>query len=220
MTALNFYLSKEAVCVVADTLVTDVEQPAFFTTKVFPVPHLNGLLCGRGSLGLMLDWLTHLSGGMLAFNMMHADPFVPDALRRLYSERPLDEQANCTTSIYHLGFDPSDNEFCGFAYRSVNDFESEPLAYGIHIKPAIGIELDLHNFPADFIPLMRQQRIEQDQLPANERAFVGGQILSWMMLRLDRENADPIVQTVIEPAYEWEDYTSMFIRCAERLPEL
>lgn len=218
MTALNFFLSREAVCVVADTLATYDEEPAFFTTKVFPIPHLNGLVCCRGSLGLMLDWVTLLNGGMLTFDLMHADQFAPDALRELFSKRPLDEQANCTTTIYHLGFDPGENEFCGFAYRSVNDFESEPLEYGIHIKPGVGIDLELQNFPADFIALMRQQRLEQDQLPADERAFVGGQILSWSMLRIDRDNANPTVQTVIDTAFEWDDYTSMFVGCVDRLP--
>lgn len=217
MTALNFFLSKAGVSVVADTLVTANAEPAYFTSKVFPVPHWNGLICGRGSLGLILDWVGQAYGGMLAFDMIHADQFVPDTLRRLYSERPPEEKTDCTTSVYHLGYNPTDGAFCGFAYKSVNDFESEPLGYGIHCKPGVEIELELNQFPADFVTLMRQQRLEQDLLPANERCFVGGQVLSWTMHLIAREGMDPLVETLIAPVYEWDDYTAMYMNCADRL---
>ena len=217
MTALNFCLTEDAVYVVADTLATSQEfTPAFFTTKVYPVPHWNGLICGRGSPGLILDWLHHALCGMLAVDLVHVDEFAPDTLRRLFSERPTEEQDNCTTSIYHLGLDLGAGIFRGYAYKSVNGFVSEPLGYGVHTKP--GIDWPVQNFPDDFVSMMRAQRDEQDQLPPEERCFIGGQVLSWMMERVDRDGVEPTVRTTILPAYEWEDFEEAYAQCMAALP--
>lgn len=219
MTALNFVLSEDAVYVVADTLVTLEHEPAYFTTKVFTVPHWNGLICGRGSHGLILDWVMQAFGSTLALDLVHTDEFAPQIMRDLFDNRPEEEQANCTTSIYHLGFDTAQDRFVGFAYRSRDDFVSEPLEYGFHQKPGIGIEMEMREFPKDFVAHMRQQREEQDALPPEERAFIGGQILSWMLQRVQQEDGPSLVRTTILPAFEWDDYGEAYIECLDGLAE-
>lgn len=217
MTALNFMLMEEAVYVVADTMVTEQSDPLFFTTKVFPVPHWNGLICGRGSLGLMIDWLGRVYGHMLARDFIEADQFAPDTLRQLFLDRPIQEQAECTTSIYHLAYHPDEQRFIGFAYRSTDDFVSEPLDYGFHQKPGISIKMKMESFPDDFAAFMQQQRLEQDLLPSDDRCFIGGQIISWMMRRINPTDAPSHIETVIAPAFQWDDYEESYQACCDRL---
>lgn len=213
MTALNFVLSEEAVYVVADTLVTYEYEPAYFTTKVFAVPHWNGLICGRGSHGLILDWVMRAFGSTLAIDLVQTDAFAPGIMREIFDDRPEDEQLNCTTSIYHLGFDTAQDRFVGFAYRSTNDFNSEPLEYGFHQKPAIGIDMQMRAFPDDFVNHMRQQRKEQDELPDETRCFIGGQVLSWMLERVEQDDRPATVRTTILPAFEWDDFGETYVQC-------
>ncbi|MFC0204478.1 hypothetical protein ACFFJC_09355 [Novosphingobium soli] len=217
MTALNFVLSEQAVYVVADTLVTYEHEPAYFTTKVFAVPHWNGLICGRGSHGLILDWVMRAFGSTLAVDLAQVDAFAPDIMRDIHCSRPEEEQINCTTSIYHLAFDPVQDRFVGFAYRSTNDFNSEPLEYGIHLKPATQTDVPLGVFPDDFVSLMKQQRKEQDELPNETRCFIGGQVLSWMLERVEQSDGPARVRTTILPAFEWDDFGDSYVRCLDGL---
>lgn len=220
MTVINFHIAEHGVFIVADTLVTGpTYQPAFFTTKVHPVPHWNGLICGTGSLGLITDWLHRALGGMLAVDIIHLDEFAPAALRDLHAARGSDEAEACTTTIYHFGYDRADDAFKGYAYRSLNGFESEALRYGTYTKP--GIKLDsraIERFPDDFIAVCRDQRIEQDALAMDERVFIGGQIIAWMMERVEVEGIGPTVRTNIVPAFEFEDIELAFAICIDGLP--
>jgi hypothetical protein len=219
MTALNFALQPDAVYIVADTLVTGPEfRPAFFTTKVFPVPHWNGIICGTGSLGLIQDWVRDALGGTLAIDLTYVDEFATASLQRLFAQRPQDEQDSCTTTIYHFGLDQQEGVFKGFAYRSTNAFESEPLRYGFHLKPYVDLkDRDVRQFPDDFATVMREQRIEQDLIPEEDRVFIGGHVLSWMMELVEREGELPIVRTTILPAYEWDDFEVAYATALEAL---
>src|SRR5438128_1424650 len=50
MSLLNFLLDKQVIYVVCDTLASYSEdlEPRSFTTKVYILPHLEGLICGTG----------------------------------------------------------------------------------------------------------------------------------------------------------------------------
>jgi hypothetical protein len=217
MTVMNFALAEDGVFVVADTLVTtETFQPGFFTSKVHPVPHLNGLICGTGSLGFILAWSRHVLGGMLAMDIAHLDEFAPASLRAIHAARP---EEKLTSTIYHLGFGEREDRFVGFAYRSTADFESEPLDYGTRIKPRYDAPRELRAFPHDFVEMCRDQRSIQDRLPPDERIFIGGHIVAYM-LQVQRVEGHPAsVLTTITRPFEFEDFEQAYMRCVDSLAQ-
>ena len=215
---LNFALLPDGVFVIADTLVTnDKFEASFFTSKVHVVPHLNGLVCGTGNLGLILDWSRHLLGGMLAVDVAHLDEFAPDALRSIHTSRPTAERDTITSTIYHLGFDEREDQFVGFAYRSTADFASERLDYGVRTKPGYSGDLPMMRFPDDFVEVCRAQRVEQDLLPEEERVFIGGHLVAYMIQRERADGRPPIVTTTVTRPFEFEDIDEAYYDCTTSL---
>ena len=211
MTVLNFALLPDGVFVITDTLVTnDRFEASFFTSKVHVVPHLNGLVCGTGNLGLILDWSRFLLGEMLAVDVTHLDEFAPDALRSIHTGRPTAERDTITSTIYHLGFDERADQFVGFAYRSTADFASEPLDYGVRTKPGYTGNLPMTQFPDDFVEVCRAQRVEQDLLAEEERVFIGGHLVAYMMQRESAVGRPPIVTTTVTRPFEFEDFNEAY----------
>ncbi|WP_267388702.1 hypothetical protein [Sphingomonas sp. GC_Shp_3] len=218
MTVINFALQPDGVFVVADTLVTnDRFEPCFFTSKVLTVPHLNALVCGTGNLGFILDWSRHLLGGMLAADVAHLDEFAPDSLRTLHAGRPAGERETLTSTIYHLGFDEQEERFVGFAYRSTADFASERLEYGVRTKPGYSGNLLMQRFPDDFVEVCRAQRIEQDQLLPEDRVFIGGHVVAYMMQVSRTDDKPPTVVTTVTRPFEFEDIDRVFYDCTASL---
>lgn len=214
MTALNFHLAEEAVFIVTDTLVTgDDYGPKFFTTKVHVVPHWNGIICGTGSLGFILDWLKHSLGGALAVDLADLDEFATDSLRVLYAARPEEEREKTTSTIYHFGLDESDEMFKGFAYRSTNDFISEPLLYGTHTKPAFELsDREVKGFPDDFVEVCRDQRKAQDQIAKEERVFIGGHVVAYCMQKVISMEEVSVLTTIARP-FAFEDLNDDYLTC-------
>lgn len=220
MTVINFALAEDGVFVVADTLVTtEAFQPGFFTSKVHPVPHLNALICGTGSLGFILDWSRDVLGGMLAMDMAHLDEFAPARLRAIHAARPEEERRALTSTIYHLGFDDQEDRFVGFAYRSTADFASERLEYGTRIKPGYDTPRELRIFPDDFVEMCRDQRSLQDQIEPEERIFIGGHITAYMLQVQRMEGRPPSVMTTITRPFEFEDFGQAYIGCLNNLAD-
>jgi hypothetical protein len=217
MTALNFSLQEDGVYAVADTLVTsDRFAPAFFTSKILPVPHLNGLICGTGSLEFILEWWRQVLGGMLATDLSHLDEFAPDSLRTIWAD-PAVPKLTATSTIYHLGFDDREDRFVGYAYRSTDDFRSEPLEYGTRMKPAFEGAGQIATFPDDFVEVCRQQRAYQDGIPPEDRVFVGGHVVAYMQQVQRREGVPPSVITTITRPFEFEDFGSAYLECTDGL---
>lgn len=218
MTALNFALADDGVFVVADTLVTtETFQPGFFTSKVHPVPHLNGLICGTGSLGFILDWSRNVLEGMLAIDIAHLDQFAPARLRAIHAGRPEKERRFLTSTIYHLGFDDQEDRFVGFAYRSTADFESERLENGTRIKPAYEAPRQIQTFPDDFVEVCREQRTLQDQIEPEERVFIGGHVTAYMLQAHRADGRPPSVVTTISRPFEFEDFGQAYMACLDGL---
>ncbi|WP_374597888.1 hypothetical protein [Sphingosinicella sp.] len=218
MTVINFALLPDGVFVVADTLVTNhMFEPSFFTSKVHVVPHLNALVCGTGDLGFILDWSRYLLGAMLAVDVTHLDEFAQDSMRSLHAGRTAAERDALTSTIYHLGFNEQEDRFVGFAYRSTADFASERLDYGVRTKPGYSGELPMERFPDDFVEVCRAQRAEQDRLPPDERVFIGGHVVAYMM-QVDRTDGRSlsVVTTVTRP-FEFEDLDKAYYDCTASL---
>ena len=220
MTVMNFALAEDGVFVVADTLVTtEAFQPGFFTSKVHPVPHLNGLICGTGSLGFILDWTRDVLGGMLAIDIAHLDEFAPASLRAIQAARPEEERKALTSTIYHLGFDEREDRFVGFAYRSIANFESERLEYGTRIKPGYEPRRELQIFPDDFVEMCRDQRSLQDQIPPQDRVFIGGHITAYMLQIQRIEGCSPSIVTTVTRPFEFEDFERAYVACLDNLAQ-
>lgn len=207
MTILNFALLEDAVYVMTDTLVTtDGTDPYFFTTKVHVVPHLNALIAGTGALGFILAWSHHLLGGLLAVDIAHADEFVPDILRSLRDAMPHEFAGERTATIYHFGYDEADRRFVGFAYRSTDDFESEPLPYGFGTKPAHVIETEGNlGWPDDFITICEAQKLADEAAPVMERVGIGGYLVSYEMNVERSSDGEDNVRTFVTRSHKFPD---------------
>src|SRR5918994_4893799 len=137
MTALNYTLEPELVVICADTLRTNPsKQPNGLASKVLPLPHLHGVVCGRGSLDLLLSWYVFIQTEVIAMDMRQLDQVTTGPLRKLWLDHCGDGPA--TSSIFHFGLDSSDGRLRGWRYSSETEFVSEALAdKTFRVMPAI-----------------------------------------------------------------------------------
>jgi hypothetical protein len=220
VTILNFALAQDAVYLVTDTLVSDPVDmgPLFFTAKVFPAPHWQGLICGTGVQQFIVEWYCTAITSILAIDMKHLDEFVPDMIRPMYQQYQFDQDREITSTIYHIGLDRSERRFVAFAYRSTNDFVGEPLEYGIHLKPdPEDASMVFNHFPADFITIAEMQKLEDETKPMVERVGIGGDLISYMMQIVD-VNGQPETQMAIVRCHKFPDTDAMYQSACSRLP--
>jgi hypothetical protein len=177
-TSLNFMLDKAVVFITMDTLGTSpvTKKPRMYSTKFYVLQHLYGVMCGTGDHQLVQDWFCRIQTSMIARDIPHLDLYTPQQLRNLAKQY---DQASGTTTIYQFGFSLDEGIYKGFAYRSINDFVSEPLPYRIAIKPYVPVKEDefehgeIHDA---FRDLTIRQKIADDALPVAERLGIGGEI--------------------------------------------
>ena len=216
MTALNFAITDEGIFLATDTLVTRDGRPLMFTAKVLTLPHMNGLISGTGSMVLFQRWSLTVLSEILATNMQVLDLYTADRLRRIWATMSDEERGDGPADIFHLCYDPDNDEFGGFAYRSSNDFESEPLGYGTYPKPALDNAIPIVAFPGDLVRECRRLRFAQERLDPNKRQHIGGQVIAYMMERHEAEGQPNSTLTTAHTAYEFEDFEETFFDCDER----
>lgn len=207
MTAIIFSLAPNQVIVASDTLAVagGTYKPFFFTTKFYPLPHLHGVMFATGLGDLASEWFSNLER-FLVRDIQHLDEYVTSSLRLLGKSFGLDDHQ--TATIYHIGYSESDDQYIGFAYRSLNNFESEKLVYGIHTKPGV-LNAEIKSYPEDFIKVMKNQKYEDEALPIEDRVFIGGEIQSLMM-----ENKITTISTL----YRFEEYELLYKKMCDLLP--
>lgn len=195
MSSLIFNLAPQQVIVATDTLaVTAVtEEPCYFSSKAYPLPHLNGIMCITGVDGFGLDWFERLRR-LIARDLHHADAFMGPALRELADRHSLGPES--TSTVYHLGYSQEEQQFVGYAYRSTDEFASERLQYGFSHKPGVA-GAKLENYPEDIIDLMEAQRRSQSAKPAEDRVYIGGDVHCYILT--DRS-------MTIQAVHRFEDY--------------
>jgi len=141
-------------------------MPCFFTTKAFIVPHLRMLICGTGVAGFLGRWFVQLNDRFVVRDVDHVDYHAPGILRELW--RTYKEEFGIpdgpTTTVYHFGFSKDDNRIHPYAYRSADDFVSEPLRYGIGVKPECRVPENAQ-YPFDVKIMMDEQRAIQANNP-------------------------------------------------------
>ncbi|MEO9607873.1 MULTISPECIES: hypothetical protein [Alphaproteobacteria] len=176
MTSFICMMGEDQVILATDTLATTPDgTPSFFTSKATHVPHLKSLIMGTGVGGFANRWASHVAASMVLSGINNLDYHTPSALRGLWEEyrKEHDVPADITTTVYHFGLSEEDAKMCGFAYRSTDNFLSEPLNYGWRFKPECSVP-DSDDMAIIIETMMREQRQIQETRPLNERVFIGG----------------------------------------------
>lgn len=195
MSSLIFNLGPQQVIVATDTLAVgaDTEEPCYFSSRAYPLPHLNGIMCITGVDEFGTDWFRAIRR-LITRDLHHADNFIVPMLRELGGQYSLGP--DCTSTVYHLGYSQAEQQFVGYAYRSTNGFASERLQYGFSHKPGVpGAKLE--SYPDDIISLMEAQRRGEIAKPAEDRVHIGGDVLCYVLT--DRS-------MTIQSVHRFEDY--------------
>jgi hypothetical protein len=178
MSSLIFHTEAEQVLVATDTLAVSGDgMPFMFTSKSFIVPHLRMIIAGTGSGGFCGKWFIQVNDRMILRGIDNLDFHTPRNLSDLWvsHKHELSIPNDLTTTIYHFGFSEEDRLIHAYAYRSLFDFKSERLEYGIGVKPECGVPTN-YNLPEDIKKMMRAQRHIQSQAPPEQRVYIGGEI--------------------------------------------
>lgn len=180
MSSLLFYTDENEAIVVTDTLLHySVDTPPGFASKAISIPHMRMIIAGTGSALLFSRWIGLVNNQGFALNVDTVDAHAPQELQALWSElnRYVPTLQDQTATIYHFGISDDSGKIHGFAYRSVSDFKSERLDYGLGVKPELmdkaGIDLD--SFPACAPDIMRAQSRQEDEKALN-RVYIGGSV--------------------------------------------
>lgn len=215
MTALNFAITNEGIFLATDTLVTRDSRPLMFTAKVLALPHLHGLITGTGSMILLQRWSMAVLGRILTTHMHHLDLEAPGSIREIWGEMS-DEERGDAAEIYHLSYDPDDDQFGGFAYRSSNDFESEPLGYGLYPESALRGAFPIIAFPGDCVRACRRLRFAQEKLDPDKRLQIGGQVTAYSIQRHEVQGLLRSSLITAQAVFEFEDFEDTLFDCDER----
>ena len=213
MTILNFNLSQRGVFILTDTLLTDADQhdaPFSFGTKVFPLPHMRGLITGTGLVPFISEWFTTVNSAIAATNMKDLDRIAPHVLPALFARHRGDDTRTLATTIYHFGFERTRDRFIGFRYRSAGGFRSKRLPYGNSAYPFVNRDLELNTdaeFPGDFI---RHAQLQKEQLARERVAPVGGHLIAFRM----EARPSGEVTTGINVCHEFSEDQTMFANLA------
>lgn len=196
MSALNFILQDHHVAIAMDTLVTrnDDKEPFKMTTKYFPLPHINCIICGTGNFEAIVDWGAFVLKKVIAYGICKLNELTEEALPAFMQDYNC--EMGCT--IYQLGLNEKDNKFYGYVYRSYNNFKSEEIPKGIVIKPQQAFvttedkEIDLSNYIEGsieaggfFSKIMQAQKDYDDNLDRKERIGIGGIV---QVVQLTKDN--------------------------------
>lgn len=208
MSLLDFILEPEQITILADTLAISAENKTdfFFMTKIFPLPHLRGVLCGTGCVAFIFDWLYFIETGMRAqdfdFINNNCSPILIDLWKK-YESGP-----KMTATIYHFAFSPSANRMKGYAFRSTNKFVKDEIQDGFGYKPEGAQALNYlreyakaHDGKIDMVEIAKYQKQLDDELPLQERVGIGG-VIHFCFL-------DDRFQTIWQ-CFKFDDYERLF----------
>jgi len=180
MTALNFLVEPQRVCIAMDTLTVDPElkRPVCFCSKMFLLPHLEGVMCGTGALPVIINWFVTIQSRIVVRDILGLDHFTPALLRGVSRQCNLPPET--TTTIYHFGYSQTVKEYRAFVYRSVNNFASEVVPHGLRVKPPVQVE-EPERLPEGFIQYIYRQREQDRQAPLKEQVGIGGEVQFLLM---------------------------------------
>ncbi|NLD46453.1 MAG: hypothetical protein GX660_04540 [Clostridiaceae bacterium] len=136
MSALIYILEENQVIIAMDTLSSiNTEaglKPYKFLTKIFPLMHMNCVLCGTGNFEPILKWFEHIESGIVAYGIIQLNKITELSIKAFMEK---ENQTNASTTLYQFGLSELDGKFYGYAYRSTNNYSSEKLLYSVGVKP-------------------------------------------------------------------------------------
>lgn len=200
MTAINWWLQPEGVVIVSDSLMGCVPPgvprtevvPAAFVQKVFPVPHLDAVISGRGDSDIIVAWVNRAATRVLARDFDVLCDLAPDLIRKTVQEcnDGRDFDFDGTTSIFMWGWSARAGRFVGFSYRSPKNYVPEPMGYGVVFAPMFDAErpdikeaMGGEQTPIALVKAMQQQHLEH---PAD----VGGDVMIMTMTKPSDEEIE------------------------------
>ena len=191
MTALNSYLSPDAVLVMTDTLMTtDTGHPAAFVAKTYPVPQINALISGRGDSRLISGFAYAVTVRMLVADYDMLVDLAPEALRQLWAE--FEGERTATASVFVWGWSPEQGRFAGAVFRSGDDFEPDPMQDGTRFAPGLDDEAMMEECTvaekpvATMLQVMIAAAEESRAKPnAHDRCHIGGEVVLHTMTNDD-----------------------------------
>lgn len=218
MTILNYAIAERWVCLVMDTVVSDPEDmgPIGFTTKMHPVPHLRGVICGTGIMQFVTEWSLVAMTSMLVRDVKQLGEHTQQQLILLFAKYAK-EAPHVTSTIYHFGFVESEQRFVGYAFRSTTGFTPERLPDECTAFKPSNIDpedFDLKMLPADFLQVAEQQKAADDAALPSGRVGIGGHLVSCVLTL----NANGEVQTTLERFHEFADAAKAYHRACLKLP--
>jgi hypothetical protein len=179
MSSLIFYSDADQALIATDTLAVKPEgAPLLFCSKAIHLPHLNTVIAGTGQGGFATRWAMHVNDRMVINGINNLDFHTPKGLRELW-DTYCDEfkiTSGATTTVYQFGYCQETDQMMAIAYRSTNNFESEPRPYGLAAKPECTFPVGDYEIPAVFVDMMNEQREIQSNVAVNERIYIGGRI--------------------------------------------
>jgi hypothetical protein len=180
MSSIIFHTDEKQVLVATDTLAVFHKdaKAAKFTSKALYLPHLRLIVAGTGMGGFADMWMAQINGGRLR-GIEDLDTqttaILSNGWKDYKAQLKIDESV--TTTIYHFGFSETTGLIRSFAYRSTDDFKSEPLPYGVSVKPEMATPPP-YSLPADLLSMMEDQRALQLKSPPEKRLYIGGEIIA------------------------------------------
>lgn len=203
--------AEDGVIVITDTLATTVDgESRCLVTKCAVVPHLSMVIAGTGIAQLSARWVALVMESMLCRDIDMLDRHAPTAIRDLWAELDRTGIPTQTSTVYHFGLSEDRGHYVGYAYRSDEDFESEPLEPGFRVKPQ---PRSMGNAPQsleELVAMACEIRSEQDARPAAERIYIGGDLVLVSM-----QNGGITTGKI----HRWDDFESMWLTMNARLEE-
>lgn len=187
MTALNFVLMEEFIIISMDTLAVlqDTKTPFKFVSKFCHLPQMNCVICGTGDMSAIVRWIAYVQENIVANGIYQLDLLTQSIFPTFMRNEIAHEDAS--TTLYQFGLSELDNAFYGYAYRTIDNYKSEQLEYGLGLKPQDAFHkdgaldpkeahFDLHDCENSLINIMERQKQYDDDLPTSEKVGIGGYI--------------------------------------------
>lgn len=194
MSSLIFYTDDEQIVVATDTLAVKSDGSSMmYCSKAIYLPHIRTIIAGTGMGIFSGDWAMEVNNKMVLSGILNLDFHTPSALREKWKQFQNDYNLpnSMTTTVYHFGISEEDNSIAAFAYRSANNFISEPLPRGFGLKPECSIP-EGNNF-IELIPqMMEEQRALQIKANPSERIYIGGEAIGMHLTKNGGCNIFPI----------------------------
>lgn len=188
MTALNSYLSPNAVVVMTDTLMTnETGHPVGFVAKTYAVPQINALISGRGDSGLIVGFAFDAMARMLVSDFDMLVDLAPDLLKARWAS--IEGNRTGTASVFLWGWSTVVGRFSGVVLRSGENFEPEILQDGTRFAPGLEDESRMaevtagDNPVASMLQVMRLAAEESRATPEKpDRCHIGGEVVVYTMM--------------------------------------